>query len=55
MYSKRKRAITDLSHTMTDELNAFSFRTGDSLFAINLDEVLSIEQDSMAGSDVELF
>jgi purine-binding chemotaxis protein CheW len=39
-------AISDLTHTMDDELNAFSFWIGDSLFAINLDQVLSVEQDS---------
>lgn len=38
-------AISDLTHTMDDELNAFSFWIGDSLFAINLDQVLSVEQD----------
>jgi hypothetical protein len=39
---------------MADELNAFSFRIGDSLFAMNLDQVLSVEQGPMAGGDVEL-
>lgn len=39
-------AISDLTHTMTDELNAFSFWVGDSLFAVNLDNVLSVEQDN---------
>lgn len=39
-------AISDLTHTMADELNAFSFWVGDSLFAINLENVLSVEQDN---------
>ncbi len=39
-------AIPDLAHTMNDEMNAFSFWIGDSLFAINLEHVLSVEQDS---------
>ncbi|MFQ5645038.1 MAG: CZB domain-containing protein, partial [Thiogranum sp.] len=40
--------ISDLNHNMDDELNAFSFWVGDSLFAINLEQVLSVEQDSSA-------
>ncbi len=39
-------ATSDLTRSMADELNAFSFWIGDSLFAINLDQVLSVEQDS---------
>jgi len=43
------QAVTsDLTRSMTDELNAFSFWIGDSLFAINLDQVLSVEQDTSA-------
>lgn len=39
-------AVSDLSHSMADALNAFTFWVGDSLFAINLENVLSVEQDS---------
>ncbi len=41
-------AVSDLTHNMADALNAFTFWVGDSLFAINLDNVLSVEQDNSA-------
>lgn len=41
-------AISDLTHSMADALNAFTFWVGDSLFAINLSNVLSVEQDNCA-------
>jgi len=39
-------AVSDLTHSMADALNAFTFWVGDSLFAINLDNVLSVEQNN---------
>ncbi len=41
-------AVSDLTHSMGDALNAFTFWVGDSLFAINLENVLSVEQDNNA-------
>ena len=41
-------AVSDLTQSMADALNAFTFWVGDSLFAINLDNVLSVEQDNCA-------
>jgi len=39
-------AMTELSSAVGDEFNAFTFWVDNSLFAINLENVLSIEQDS---------
>ena len=39
-------AASDLTHSIADTLNAFTFWVGDSLFAINLNNVLSVEQDN---------
>ena len=39
-------AISDLTPTMGEQSNAFSFWIGDSLFAVNLRHVLSVEQDN---------
>ncbi|VAW80362.1 hypothetical protein MNBD_GAMMA15-1403 [hydrothermal vent metagenome] len=41
-------AVSDITNSMADALNAFTFWVGDSLFAINLDNVLSVEQDNSA-------
>jgi len=41
-------AVADITHNMGDALNAFTFWVGDSLFAINLENVLSVEQDNSA-------
>lgn len=41
-------AVSDLTNSMANALNAFTFWVGDSLFAINLDNVLSVEQDNSA-------
>jgi chemotaxis signal transduction protein len=38
-------AVSDLAHNGGDTRNAFTFWVGDSLFAINLENVLSVEQD----------
>jgi len=39
-------AVSDPTHSTADALTAFTFWVGDSLFAIDLDNVLSIEQDN---------
>jgi len=39
-------AVSDLTRSMADTQNAFTFWVGDSLFAMNLENVLSVEQDS---------
>jgi len=41
-------AVSDITRSMGDALNAFTFWVGDSLFAINLENVLSVEQDNSA-------
>ncbi len=41
-------AVSDLTRGMADTQNAFTFWVGDSLFAMNLENVLSVEQDSSA-------